>query len=142
MSAVSTTVPQLNSIEQQILQLLPRDIGSGRRWLTADDLAARIGLDRDRVRHYLVRMRSCYLIDSDGERPQGFARLARGDHASEVACRRITPGRNARSVRPLARGRARMLSLSLLRRCLEVRHRGLCDQRLLCSRQVTPKFIA
>lgn len=74
--------PTMSRIEQQILGVLPPDIGR-RVWLTADEIAARIGIERDRVLHYLVRMRSCYLIDSDGARPQRFARLARGDCAME-----------------------------------------------------------
>lgn len=72
----------LSDIDVKVLRALPNDLRG--RWLSAQDVADRLHIAPDVARSVLVRLRGAWLVEDDGERPQAFARLARGDHELEL----------------------------------------------------------
>ncbi len=72
----------LSDIDAKVLRALPSNRDRG--WLSAHGVADRLHIAPDVARSVLVRLRGAWLVEDDGERPQAFARLARGDHELEL----------------------------------------------------------
>ena len=74
------TIPTttLLDADRLVLRELPMDLGCG-HWLTAAEVAARLGMGPTVARSTLVRLRRFTLAEDDGERPQRFARTVQGE---------------------------------------------------------------